>query len=50
MCQEGSRMLAEDGPQVGMSSIQHTDPGLGLRQGQGLRGKAGELGHLLGGR
>lgn len=49
MLQEGARMLAEDGPQVDMSSIQHTDPGLGLRQGQGLKGKARGMEYFRGG-
>ena len=34
--QEGIRMPAEEGPQVGVCSLQCTDPRLGLCQDQGL--------------
>lgn len=45
MLQEEARMLAE----MGMSSIQQTNPGLGPCQDQGLKGKASGLGYFLGG-
>lgn len=43
MLQEGTGVLAEDGPQAGMSSIQHT----GLDQCQEPTEKAGELGFFF---
>ena len=49
MLQEGVRIPAEDGPQAGVSSLQRTDPGLGLCQDQGLRRNLGGLGRFLGG-
>lgn len=36
MLQEGIRMPAKEGPQVGVCLLQCTKPGLGLCQDQGL--------------